>query len=65
MEKTTNLLKLSLYNLSNIKLITININQGNEEGNKRKRIWTAKLYGDRYGQQSYPGIKMDNKVVRE
>ena len=32
MEKTTNLLKLSLYNLSNIKLITIDINQGNEYG---------------------------------
>ena len=32
MEKTTNLLKLSLCNLSNIKLITININQGKEYG---------------------------------
>ena len=34
MEKATNLLILSLYNLSNIKLITININQGNKYGNK-------------------------------
>ena len=34
MEKATNLLKLSLYNLSNIKLIRININQGNEYANK-------------------------------
>ena len=42
MENTTNLLKLSLYNLSNIKLITININQGNEYGNKWKHtkvVW--------------------------
>ena len=34
MEKATNLLILSLYNMSNIMLITININQGNKYGNK-------------------------------
>ena len=39
MEKATNLLKLSIYNLSDIKLITININQGNK-------------YGNEYGQQN-------------
>ena len=34
MEKTINLLIFSLYNTSNIKLIAININQGNKYGNK-------------------------------
>ena len=66
MEKATNLLLLSLYNLSNIKLIIIKINQGNKYENKWIYIYgqqSCRLNRNKYGEQNCLEINMDIKVV--